>query len=230
MRRSVSKRLIRQVATNFVDKLLLFLGIAFFLIQMVLFMLTLHFFYVGFAFVVIVLLFIYFYGKEADVKLVESLYMALASNPNLTLNQLVEECYMPHRKPTNNENARQTQRDEGEFKVRELLKKMIDIEFFLPGTTYDEVAERLRFPGSILHQEVKSDYSSLLQQAPLAPSTAPLPPAPPVPQDALTPQASSPAPQQKPQSLTEFKYCGECGAKNKRANKFCNQCGTVFEE
>lgn len=230
MRRSVSKRLIRQAATNIEDKIIYYLGFILFLVFMALSIVFVDFFYVGFGFVTIVGLFIYRYIKQADVKLVESLYMALARNPNLTLNQLVEECYMPHRKPTNNEDARKKQRNEGKIKIRESLKKMIDIEFFLPGTSYDEKAEMLRFSRSVFHQEVQSDYSSLLQQAPLAPSTAPLPPAPPVPQDALTPQASSPAPQQKPQSLTEFKYCGECGAKNKRANKFCNQCGTVFEE
>jgi hypothetical protein len=40
---------------------------------------------------------------------------------------------MPHRKPTNNEDARKKQRNEGKIKIRESLKKMIDIEFFLPG-------------------------------------------------------------------------------------------------
>ena len=212
MRKRVGRSRYKQAALTFGDKLFYFWGVMFFLSVVVLYFVRGQALYAFSAVAVLVGMYLYRKSREASVLLAECIYVALVANPNLQVRELVERCYQPKNPQKQGENADPNHPAEGERKIRDLMRRMCDLEVFSPGTLFDEQSGKLRRRGLVVKPEVESEYDLLQQQGfriPQAPGV--------------------PAPQPTP-ATSEAKFCGECGAKNKRSNKFCTECGVAFDE
>lgn len=212
MRKRVGRSRYKQAALTFGDKLFYFWGVMLFLSVVVLYFVRGQALYAFSAVEVLVGMYLYRKSREASVQLAERVYVALVANPNLTVKELAERCYPPKTSLGQGANPSQDHKAEGERKIRDLMRRMCDLEVFSPGTLFDEQAGMLRRRSLVVIPEVESEYDLLQQQGFRIPQTP-----------------GAPAPQPTP-AISEYKFCGECGAKNKRSNKFCTECGAGMEE
>lgn len=212
MRKRVGRSRYKQAALTFGDKLFYFWGVMLFLSVVVLYFVRGQALYAFSAVTVLVGMYLYRKSREASVLLAECIYIALVANPNLTVKELAERCYPPKISLGQGAKPGQDHKAEGERKVRDLMRKMCDLEVFSPDTLFDEQSGKLRRRGLVVKPEVESEYDLLQQQGFRIPQA----PGVPAPQPTL--------------ATNEAKFCGECGAKNKKSNKFCTECGVAFDE